>query len=133
MTDLLRTCWAALGGDPGAPEGLEVRRRDTWLGGPLDVDGLAVGATGAALHQNIGAAESFAVTTRLHDQSSVHPDLLRQIGVGVTSQNDVDTAHGCREFLVSLVAEMTEENDDVGLLFGAQFGHQLARRLDGVS
>jgi len=43
-----------VGGDAGAVEGLEVLSPDAWLGGPLDVDGLAVGAVGAGL---LAAAE----------------------------------------------------------------------------
>jgi hypothetical protein len=47
-------CWAALGGDPAALTGLEVTRRDAWLGGGLAVDELAVGAVASAL---LAAAE----------------------------------------------------------------------------
>jgi CoA-transferase family III len=46
--------WQALGGDPAALADLEIRGRDAWLGGPLAVDELAVGAVAAAL---LAAAE----------------------------------------------------------------------------
>ena len=51
---MLRDYWSALGGDAAALGGLEVSGRDAWLGGPLAVDDLAVGAAGAAL---LAAAE----------------------------------------------------------------------------
>jgi hypothetical protein len=51
---LIAGCWAALGGDPAALPGLEVTRREAWLGGPLAVDELAVGAVASAL---LAAAE----------------------------------------------------------------------------
>ena len=51
---LTATCWEALGGGPGALDGLEVDGFDAWLGGPLAVDGLAVGAASSAL---LAAAE----------------------------------------------------------------------------
>ncbi|MCW3046840.1 MAG: L-carnitine dehydratase/bile acid-inducible protein [Solirubrobacterales bacterium] len=51
---LTSVCWAAVGGDERALEGLDVVERDAWLGGPLPVDGLAVGATATAL---LAAAE----------------------------------------------------------------------------
>ena len=54
MSEWAQTCWTAVGGDAGAVERLEVQRADRWLGGTLDVDGLAVGAVGAAL---LAAAE----------------------------------------------------------------------------
>lgn len=51
---LTAACWAAVGGTPRALDGLEVTGREAWLGGPLAVDGLAVGAVAAAL---LAAAE----------------------------------------------------------------------------
>ena len=51
---MLRACWSALGGAPEAPERLAVGGPRAWFGGPLDVDGLAVGAVGAGL---LAAAE----------------------------------------------------------------------------
>lgn len=51
---LLATCWGALGGKREAMTGLEIEDRDVWLGGPLPVDDLAVGAVAAAL---LAAAE----------------------------------------------------------------------------
>lgn len=51
---LLARCWEAVGGRGAALEELEVARHDRWLGGPLAVDDLAVGAVGAAL---LAAAE----------------------------------------------------------------------------
>src|SRR5829696_738361 len=54
MADRVKACWTAAGGDAGALDGLDVQRQDRWLGGLLDVDGLAVGAVGAAL---LAAAE----------------------------------------------------------------------------
>src|SRR5581483_7839055 len=46
--------WSAVRGDGAALSGLEVTDRDAWLGGPLPVDDLAIGAVSAAL---LGAAE----------------------------------------------------------------------------
>src|SRR5262245_46514011 len=51
---LTAACWRAVGGDPGALDALDVHGRDAWLGGPLAVDELAVGAVAAAL---LAAAE----------------------------------------------------------------------------
>jgi hypothetical protein len=51
---LTAACWSAVGGDAAALSGLEVTDRDAWLGGPLAVDDLAIGAVSAAL---LGAAE----------------------------------------------------------------------------
>jgi len=51
---MLEECWAALGGDPDAMSGLEVLDGGAWFGGPLDVDGLALGACGSVL---LAAAE----------------------------------------------------------------------------
>src|SRR4051812_5287248 len=52
--DLEAACWAAVGGADSARHGLEVTRRDAWLGGPLAVDALAVAAVAAPL---LAAAE----------------------------------------------------------------------------
>jgi crotonobetainyl-CoA:carnitine CoA-transferase CaiB-like acyl-CoA transferase len=46
---LIRDCWGWVGGDPAALDRVRVHRRDAWLGGPLRVDDLAVGAVAAAL------------------------------------------------------------------------------------
>lgn len=46
---LTAACWAGVGGDPSALDGLEAGDREAWLGGPLAVDGLAVGAVASAL------------------------------------------------------------------------------------
>ncbi len=46
---LTAACWAAVGGNPPALDGLEVSHREAWLGGPLPVDGLAVSAVASAL------------------------------------------------------------------------------------
>jgi crotonobetainyl-CoA:carnitine CoA-transferase CaiB-like acyl-CoA transferase len=46
---LTESLWNALGGDPEMHRSLAVTRADAWLGGPLAVDDLAVGAVAAAL------------------------------------------------------------------------------------
>jgi hypothetical protein len=51
---MLAECWAALGGAPDAVRSLEVTDGGPWFGGPLDVDGLALGACGSVL---LAAAE----------------------------------------------------------------------------
>ena len=51
---LAAACWSALHGDVAALSGLEVTDGDAWLGGPLAVDDLAIGAVSAAL---LGGAE----------------------------------------------------------------------------
>src|ERR1700759_1152911 len=53
-SSLTEALWRAIGGDREAPGSLSVTRADVWLGGPLAVDELAVGAVAAAL---MGAAE----------------------------------------------------------------------------
>lgn len=52
--------WAALDGDPAAREELELTDAGSWLGGPLPVDKLAVGAVGTAL---LAAAELASART----------------------------------------------------------------------
>jgi hypothetical protein len=52
--DLPTRFWQALGGEPAALADLEIRGRDAWLGGPLPVDDLALGAVAGAL---LAAAE----------------------------------------------------------------------------
>jgi crotonobetainyl-CoA:carnitine CoA-transferase CaiB-like acyl-CoA transferase len=51
---LIAPLWSALDGDPRRVDDLEVTRTDAWLGGPLAVDALAVGAVSAVL---LAAAE----------------------------------------------------------------------------
>jgi crotonobetainyl-CoA:carnitine CoA-transferase CaiB-like acyl-CoA transferase len=51
---MLCECWEALGGSPDRVSSLEVTDAGAWLGGPLDVDGLALGAAGSVL---LAAAE----------------------------------------------------------------------------
>ena len=53
-SSLTESLWRAVGGDREALSSLSVTRADAWLGGPLAVDELAVGAVAAAL---MGAAE----------------------------------------------------------------------------
>lgn len=51
---LIDDCWAAVGGDPRALSGVEIRDNELWLGGPLPVDELALAAITVAL---LAAAE----------------------------------------------------------------------------
>ena len=48
-SSLTGSLWRAVGGDPEMLSSLSVTRADAWLGGPLAVDELAVGAVAAAL------------------------------------------------------------------------------------
>ena len=48
-SSLTGSLWRAVGGDPEMLGSLSVTRADAWLGGPLAVDELAVGAVAAAL------------------------------------------------------------------------------------
>jgi len=54
VVDLAAECWKASGGDDADLRQLETSAREAWLGGPLPVDDLAVGAVTAAL---LAAAE----------------------------------------------------------------------------
>ncbi|HTU80269.1 MAG TPA: CoA transferase [Solirubrobacteraceae bacterium] len=49
MSALASSLWASLGGEPGALRRLRVTDAGAWLGGPLAVDELAVGAVASAL------------------------------------------------------------------------------------